>query len=353
MENKKNVNYTGLLSVIVVLLLVVIGQNFYLAMNVSKTDVVSVWEDRTLDKKVVDSKVVDAKSNSDVEITMITDKRCGDKCNVEPIISQLKQIPSLSNVNIKVLDYSEKGAKDELAKTGVKKLPAALFNVNTTPELTKILKWTKNWMYSLDLWSTFDPTAKRSKKWFLILDKKILSEIKKDSYIKWNKEAKVTWIEYSDLECPFCAKLHNQGTSVDLEKKYGDKLNQVFQNFPLSFHKNAAAAAEILECLGKEKWIDAYYKLKNIAYNKKNSNKDFLINEAVKLGANKKTITKCADNKTFLDKINNQQQLGAKTFNISWTPGVVLVNNETGEYKVISWAYPTKTFDDTIAKLLK
>jgi hypothetical protein len=38
---------------------------------------------------------------------MISDKRCGEKCSVTPIVSQLKQIPSLSNVDIKILDYSD------------------------------------------------------------------------------------------------------------------------------------------------------------------------------------------------------------------------------------------------------
>jgi len=38
-----------------------------------------------------------------------------------------------------------------------------------------------------------------------------------------------------------------------LEKKYGKDLNQVFQSFPLDFHKNAMSGAEALECLGKEK----------------------------------------------------------------------------------------------------
>jgi protein-disulfide isomerase len=49
----------------------------------------------------------------------------------------------------------------------------------------------------------------------------------------------VTWLEYSDLECPYCAKLHNAGTPEDLAEKYGNKLNQVFNHFPLQFHNNA------------------------------------------------------------------------------------------------------------------
>jgi hypothetical protein len=47
--------------------------------------------------------------------------------------------------------------------------------------------------------------------------------------------------------------------------------------------------------------------LKHISFKNKNSNTSFLIDEAVKLGANKDTITKCIDAKTFDKKIKNQQ----------------------------------------------
>ena len=33
-----------------------------------------------------------------------------------------------------------------------------------------------------------------------------LASIKKDAYIEGNKSAKITLIEYSDLECPFCIR---------------------------------------------------------------------------------------------------------------------------------------------------
>jgi len=66
-----------------------------------------------------------------------------------------------------------------------------------------------------------------------------IQEVKAESYINGNKDAKITWLEYSDLECPYCAKLHNSGTPEELIEKYGDDLNIIFNHFPLSFHKNA------------------------------------------------------------------------------------------------------------------
>ncbi|UQA62077.1 DsbA family protein [Polyangium aurulentum] len=56
-------------------------------------------------------------------------------------------------------------------------------------------------------------------------------------------KALVTIVEFSDLECPFCARAH--GTIAELRRIYGkDQLRVVWKNYPLAFHKNARPAAE-------------------------------------------------------------------------------------------------------------
>ena len=61
----------------------------------------------------------------------------------------------------------------------------------------------------------------------------------------WGSEkAKVTLVEFSDFQCPYCAKgadLINQ-----LKKKYGkSKLRVVFKNYTIPFHNQAEKAANI------------------------------------------------------------------------------------------------------------
>lgn len=56
-------------------------------------------------------------------------------------------------------------------------------------------------------------------------------------------KALVTIVEFSDLECPFCARAH--GTIAELRRIYGkDQLRVVWKNNPLPFHRNARPAAE-------------------------------------------------------------------------------------------------------------
>jgi protein-disulfide isomerase len=55
-------------------------------------------------------------------------------------------------------------------------------------------------------------------------------------------DAKVTIVEFSDFQCPYCARAADVTHKV--REKYGDKVHFVFRNFPLSFHQNAKPAAK-------------------------------------------------------------------------------------------------------------
>lgn len=61
--------------------------------------------------------------------------------------------------------------------------------------------------------------------------------------------AKVTLIEFSDFECPFCAR-HFAQTYPEIKSNYIDKgtVKLVFKNYPLPFHSSAQKAAEGAEC---------------------------------------------------------------------------------------------------------
>ena len=57
------------------------------------------------------------------------------------------------------------------------------------------------------------------------------------------KDAKLTVIEYSDFQCPFCAVY---APILDqLRQKYGDQVQFVYRFYPLSNHKWATIAAKV------------------------------------------------------------------------------------------------------------
>lgn len=61
-----------------------------------------------------------------------------------------------------------------------------------------------------------------------------------DSPIIGNPNAKITIVEFSDFECPFCAR--SQETLRQILDRYGDEVRIVFKHRPLEFHKNARKA---------------------------------------------------------------------------------------------------------------
>lgn len=72
--------------------------------------------------------------------------------------------------------------------------------------------------------------------------------IKETAYIEGNKDAIITLVEYSDLECPFCIRQYKDGTIKKTLEKFGDKANSIFKNFRGVPHENSEAEASALLC---------------------------------------------------------------------------------------------------------
>jgi protein-disulfide isomerase len=73
-------------------------------------------------------------------------------------------------------------------------------------------------------------------------------------------DARYTVIEYSDLECPFCKKHHQNGTLKNLVAQFPEDVNHVFRHFPLNnIHPNVQLAGEAAECAGDLEGSDGFF----------------------------------------------------------------------------------------------
>lgn len=77
-------------------------------------------------------------------------------------------------------------------------------------------------------------------------------DVSVDDDPSWGPEdAKVTIIEFSDFQCPYCQKYAIE-TLPQIKSEYGDKIRYVFRDYPLPFHSNAKRAAIVASCAGQQ-----------------------------------------------------------------------------------------------------
>ncbi|MCE9500675.1 MAG: thioredoxin domain-containing protein [Leptospira sp.] len=125
------------------------------------------------------------------------------------------------------------------------------------------------------------------------------------------KDAKVTVIEFSDFECPFCKR--SQSVNVELRKIYKDKIKWVFRDYPLPFHQNAMFAHVAANCAIPQ---NKYWEYFNILFeNTGNLDKENVIFLASKVGIDKDKLNDCIKNSMAVKSeietdMNDGQKLG-------------------------------------------
>jgi protein-disulfide isomerase len=85
-----------------------------------------------------------------------------------------------------------------------------------------------------------------------------------EDYVRGPANAKVTIIEYSDLECPFCKQFHP--TMQKIVQDYPNDVRWVYRHFPLEqLHQQAPKESEAVECADEQgkgwEMIDTIYEV--------------------------------------------------------------------------------------------
>ncbi|MFN8420331.1 MAG: thioredoxin domain-containing protein [Anaerolineae bacterium] len=115
-------------------------------------------------------------------------------------------------------------------------------------------------------------------------------------------DAKVTVIEFSDFQCPYCEIFYNQ-TYTLLKQQYGDKIRFVFKHFPLtSIHPQAYPAALASECAREQGKFWEYHDV--LFQNQGNLFPDALITYANNIGVpNMDQFQKCVADAKYADRV--------------------------------------------------
>ena len=168
-----------------------------------------------------------------------------------------------------------------------------------------------------------------------------------DDAVKGNANAKVTIIEFSDYECPFCGK-HFKETYPQIVKEYVDtgKVKLVFRDFPLSFHASAQKAAEAAECAGEQ---NKYWQMHDKLFsNQQALDVDSLKIYAKDIGLNTATFNACLDDGKMVDEVAKDFADG-QSYGVTGTPAF-FINGRfiAGAY---TFADFKKIIDEELAKV--
>lgn len=163
-----------------------------------------------------------------------------------------------------------------------------------------------------------------------------------------NPDAEFTIIEFSDFECPYCAKFHEVPKKVvDLNQ---GKVNWAFKHFPLGFHNPAAKEAAIYsECVKRNVGNRAFWAFSDLYFSKSQLNgkgipADSSGNSGVRevalmSGIEPEVLDACVDSPEVEQYVDNDMEFGRK-YGVNGTPGVFVLHAPSGQVQQVGGYVP-------------
>jgi protein-disulfide isomerase len=174
----------------------------------------------------------------------------------------------------------------------------------------------------------------------------VVAPITADDHVLGDKNAKVTIVEYSDFECPFCGTFYP--TVKKLMDTYKGKVKLVYRHFPLSFHPEAQPAAEASECASEQGKFWEFHD--NLFENQKSLGAEYYKTVAQKLGLNMSKFNDCVSTHKYRQKVQNQSAFGDAA-GVQGTPHTILIGSN-GAMVPVSGAQPYTSVEASLKQLL-
>ncbi|MBN1494256.1 DsbA family protein [Candidatus Peregrinibacteria bacterium] len=131
------------------------------------------------------------------------------------------------------------------------------------------------------------------------------------TYAKGNANAKVVITEYSEYQCPFCARF-TLDVLPQLQNDYLEtgKVKFVFKDFPIPNHKYAQMTSEATYCAGEQN-EEAFWKMHVKLYeNQKDLTKEAIIRYAQDAGLNDGIFKACLESGKYKTLVLRNRQDG-------------------------------------------
>lgn len=159
-------------------------------------------------------------------------------------------------------------------------------------------------------------------------------DLKKD-HVLGPKNAEISLVEYSDVECPFCKRFEDVPTEV--MKKFPGQVNWVWRFYPLPFHEPMASREAVaLECATKLGGNEKFWSMLGSMMKATRSNgqgmpgNDPIRELAKKDGFDMTKFDACTNDKAMLKEVQADLADGTKA-GVSGTPTTLIINHKTGK----------------------
>ncbi len=168
-----------------------------------------------------------------------------------------------------------------------------------------------------------------------------------------NPDAPITIIEFTDFQCPFCARFHTQTLPLILEEYIEPgKVKLVVRDFPIqSIHPNAVPAAVASECANEQGKVKEMHDM--LFYNQNEWNRQETVDAlslfsqyAAEIQLEQETFDSCLTSGKYIEEIKKDLDDG-RNYGVSGTPGFFIGNDQIG-YVELKGAHPFDSFKKLI-----
>lgn len=168
-----------------------------------------------------------------------------------------------------------------------------------------------------------------------------------------NPDAPITIVEFSDFQCPFCARFHTQTLPLILEEYIEQgKVKLVFRDFPIqSIHPNALPAAVAAECANDQ---NKFREMHDMLFEKQTDWNKLETVDALSMFSqyasgmqlDEELFDSCLTSGKHISEIKKDLDDG-RDYGVSGTPGFFVGNDQIG-FVELKGAQPFESFKKII-----
>jgi protein-disulfide isomerase len=155
--------------------------------------------------------------------------------------------------------------------------------------------------------------------------------------------AKISVVEFSDFQCPFCKQFAPNLRQI--ERDFGDKVEVVYRQYPIpSLHPFAIKAAEASLCANEQ---GKFWELHDLMFAEQDRlGVSDLKEKARRLGMNEKKFASCLDTGRYTEQVQHDMDEGKKA-GVTGTPAVFVNGVE-----IPGGAVPYETISNYIQRMI-